>query len=138
MAATSKMFRAKKIVPGKVSGPALVTRGCLSFQGFIDPKRGVFSAPVTELQGASFVGAVLIFPSGKGPSVGPSVLDLACRFGNAPAAIINLEIDPMMVAGCVLQNIPLVQVEDPGIFDQVKNGDAVTVDADRGEVTISK
>lgn len=28
-------------------------------------------------------------------------------------------------------------VEDPRIFDQVKKGDTVTVDADRGEVSIS-
>jgi len=31
-----------------------------------------------------------------------------------------------------------VQVEDSSIFDQVKNGDMVTVDADKGEVTVSK
>ncbi len=132
-----RKFKAKKIWQGKASGPALVTRERFSFSGFIDPKRGIFSSPMTELKGSSFIGAVLIFTSGDGSSTGPSALDLACRYGNCPAAIVNLEIDPYIVQGCVFQNIPMVQVEDPSIFDQVKNGDTVTVDADRGEVIAS-
>ncbi len=130
-----KKFKAKIIVPGRASGPALVTRERLSFHGFTDPKKGIFSSPSTELNGLSFVGRVLIFTSGKGASAGPRVLDAACRLGNTPAAIVNLELEPFIVQGCVFQNIPLVQVEDPTIFDKIKNGDMVTVDADNGEVT---
>jgi len=132
-----KEFKAKKIWQGKVSGLALVTRERFSFGGFVDPKRGIFSSPMTELKGSSFVGAVLIFTSGDGSSSGPSALDLACRYGNCPAAIVNLEVDPFIVQGCVFQNIPMVQVEDPIIFDQVKSGDMVTVDADKGEIIVS-
>jgi len=129
-----RTFKAKTLVPGKATGPALITRERLSFQGFTDPNRGIFIAPQTELQGKSFKGAVLIFTSGKGSSAGASTLDLACRLGNSPAAIINLQIDSFIAAGCVLEDIPLVQVEDPSIFDQVKNGDIIMVDADKGEI----
>jgi len=132
-----KEFKAKKIWQGKASGSALVTRERFSFGGFVDPKRGVFNSPMTDLKGSSFVGAVLIFTSGDGTSSGPSALDLACRYGNCPAAIVNLEIDPFIVQGCVFQNIPMVQVEDPSIFDQVKSGDMVMVDADKGEIIVS-
>jgi predicted aconitase with swiveling domain len=132
-----KEFKAKKIWQGKASGPALVTKERFSFGGFVDPKRGVFNSPMTDLKGSSFVGAVLIFTSGDGSSSGPSAFDLACRYGNWPAAIVNLEVDPFIVQGCVFQNIPMVQVEDPSIFEQVKSGDMVTVDADKGEIIVS-
>lgn len=132
-----KRFKAKEIVPGRVSGPALVTRERVSFHGFIDPEQGIFSSPATELRGSSFGGRVMVFTSGKGAASGPRVLDAACRFGHAPAAIVNLELEPFIVQGCVMQNIPLVQVEDETIFDHVKNGDIVTVDSGKGEVTLT-
>jgi predicted aconitase with swiveling domain len=130
-------IKAKSLWRGKASGPALITRERISFSGgMIDPRRGVFVSPVTELKGASFAGAVLIFTSGKGPTSGASMLDLACRHGNKPAAIVNLEIDPITAAACALQDIPFLQISDPGIFDRVKNGDRITVDADKGEIIL--
>jgi uncharacterized protein len=131
-------FKAKEIVPGKASGLALVTRERLSFHGFIDPAQGIFSSPETELKGSSFAGRVLVFTSGKGAAAGPRVLDAACRFGHAPAAIVNVEIEPFIVQACVFQGIPLVQVDDPAIFDHVQTGDRVTVDSGKGEVTITR
>lgn len=132
-----RRFAAKEIVPGMASGLALVTKERLSFHGFIDPGRGIFSSPATELNGESFAGRVLVFTSGKGASAGPRVLDAACRFGHIPAAIVNLEIEPFIVQGCVFQGIPLVQVGDPAIFEYIHNGDRVTVDSGKGEVTIT-
>jgi len=134
-----KIFRAKKISLGKACGPALITRDRLGLRGFANLEQGKFlggSLGIGDLEGTSFAGAVLIFPSSKGSTLWSITLDLHCRSGNAPAAMINSRLDPFVALGCVLQDIPLVQVEDPSIFDQVKNGDTVTVDADRGEVII--
>ena len=55
--------------------------------------------------------------------------------GSLPS--INIEIEPFIVQGCVFQGIPLVQVDDPTIFDHIKNGDMVTVDSGKGEVMIT-
>jgi hypothetical protein len=135
------IFKARKISPGKACGPALITRERLGLRGFANLEQGKFSGGslgIGDLEGASFAGAVLIFPSSKGSTLWSITLDLHCRLGNAPAAMINSNIDPFVALGCVLQDIPLVQVEDSSIFDQVKNGDMVTVDADKGEVTVSK
>jgi hypothetical protein len=129
-------FKAREIVPGTATGPALVTRERVSFHGFIDPEKGIFSSAATELKGASFAGHVLIFTSGKGAAAGPRVLDAACRFGHIPAAMINLELEAFIVQACVMQNIPLVQVESTEIFHQVRNGDNVSVDTKTGEVLI--
>jgi len=121
---TVKIFKAKKISSGKASGPALITRERLGLRG------------MGELEGASLAGAVLIFPSSKGSTLWSITLDHLCRFGNAPAAMINSKLDPFVTLGCILQDIPLVQIEDESFFEQVKNGDLVTVDADRGEISI--
>jgi predicted aconitase with swiveling domain len=131
-----KVFKAERIVQGKASGPALVTRERVSFKGFIDPEKGIFKGRTTELLGASFAGKVLIFTSAKGSTMWSVMLDLSCRFGHRPAAMVVLEKHPFVVLGCVLQDIPLVQVYDSSIFDQVKSGDTVTVDADKGEVIV--
>ena len=136
-----KVFKAKKISAGMASGPALVTKERISFSGFANLEQGIFTegtltGTMGGIGGASFAGAVLIFPCSKGSTTWTIKFDVACRFGNAPAAIINSKVDPFVVLGCVMQDIPLVQVEDLNIFEQVKNGDTVIVDADRGEIRV--
>jgi uncharacterized protein len=133
-----KVLRAKGISPGRSTGPALVWRERLALRGFADLEEGTFTGGMGELEGVSFAGTVLVFPSSKGSTLWSITLDLACRFGNAPAAMINSKLDPFVALGCVLEGIPLVQVEDTSIFDEVKNGDVLTVDADRGEVSITQ
>ena len=130
-------FKAKKVSPGTASGPALVIKERFSVLGGVDPERGVFIKRGTELEGVSFAGKVLIFISGKGSSSWSGYFKIACRHGSAPAAVINLEIDPLVALACVLNDIPFVQVEDPAILEKVKNGDIVTVDADKGVVLCS-
>ena len=131
-------FKAKKYVSGKVTGEALITRERMMFLGFTDPDKGIFHAPNTELYGSSFKDKVLIYTSGKASSGGARAIDLAVRAGNAPAAIINLEMDPITVAGCAFDDIPLVEVSDPSIFDKVKKGDIVTVDTEKEEVIVQR
>ncbi|MFC1894106.1 aconitase X swivel domain-containing protein [Chloroflexota bacterium] len=133
-----KVYKARRISAGRASGPALVTKERVGFRGFVNIEQGTFTGGMGKLEGASFAGAVLIFPSSKGSTLWSITLDATCRCGNAPAAFINSKIDPFVVLGCVLQDIPLVQVEDLSIFDQIKNGDTLTVDADGGEVIIGK
>jgi len=124
----SKFYNVKKIIPGQVKGEALIAKERYSFQGFIDPKKGIFHAPQSKLCGYSIKGAVLIFISGKGSSAGAAALDLACRYGNAPGAVINFEIEPFMVASCALNDIPMFQLEDLKIFDEVEIGDKIEID----------
>ena len=106
------------------------------FMGYADPNKGIFSAPTTELQGKSFKNAVMIWTSGKAGTGGPRGLDYCVRAGNAPAAMVNLEIDPILVAAFAMENIPMVQIFDENIFTKVKNGDKVIVDADNEEVVV--
>ena len=77
------------------------------------------------------------FPGGKGSSVvqqdGLYHLD---RFGNMPSALIVKDPDPVLVAGAIIMEIPMVDRIDQEFYDTVKDGDMVTVNADEGYVEI--
>ena len=81
--------------------------------------------------------AVLIFPGGKGSSVvqqdGLYHLD---RFHNMPAALIIQDPDPVLVAGAIIMELPMVDKVDPAFYETVKDGDMVEVNADEGYVEI--
>ena len=132
-----RVFKGKGIAKGISGGPALVCRERLALRGFADLEKGTFAGGMGDLEGRSFAGTVLVFPSSKGSTLWSITLDLACRFGNSPAAMVNSRLDPFVALGCVLEGIPLIQVEDASIFDEVRNGDFLTVDADRGEVSMT-
>jgi predicted aconitase with swiveling domain len=132
------VFKGRPLCQGKASGPALVTRERLGFRGYANLEQGTFSGGMGNLEGAAFAGAVLIFPSSRGSTLWSITLDQACRFGNAPAAMVIAKRDPFVALGCALQEIPLVLVENGRIFDEIKSGDMVSVDANSGEVRVFK
>ena len=129
-----RTYKVRVVSPGIATGPAVVMKDRLSLKGSVDPVRGVFTMPETPLDGLPLTGKVLIFISGKGSSSWSGYFKLACRHNSTPAAIVNLEIDPLVAAACVFNDVPLVQLEDTGIFDEVQTGDPVTVDTTRGIV----
>ena len=131
-------YAAKKVTPGQGSGPALVVKGRLGLRGFADPQQGVLKGGMGDLEGAPLGGAVLIFTSSKGSTTWSMTLDLVCRHGHVPAAMVITQPDSFVALGCVLQGIPLVLVEDARIFDKVKTNDAVFVDADKQEVIVNR
>ena len=63
-----KVFKARKMSPGKASGPAVVTKKRLGFRGFVNIEEGTFTKATGDLEGISFAGAILIFPSSRGAS----------------------------------------------------------------------
>ncbi len=64
----------RKISPGVITGEALVTSQGISFYGGVDPETGVVVEKDHELENQSIVGKILVFPSGKGSTVGSYVL----------------------------------------------------------------
>jgi predicted aconitase with swiveling domain len=78
-------------------------------------------------------GRVLIFPTGKGSTVGSYSLYRLARAGLAPIAIINAESEPIVAVGAIISEIPMVDQVD---ITQIRTGDLVLVDGD--QVTIQK
>ena len=123
----------RKIFQGKISGEALVTKDSISFYGGVDPETGIVVEKGHELEGKSISGKILVFPSGKGSTVGSYVIYGLKKNGVGPAAIINKETETIVATGVILAGIPCVDQID---IDKIKDGDSVVVDADKAEVII--
>ncbi len=129
----TKQFAGRKISPGTASGEALVTTQSLSFYGGVDPETGVVVEKDHELEGQSITGKVLIFPSGKGSTVGSYVLYQLAKTGKGPVAIINQQTETIVAVGCIIGEIPAI---DRIPINEIKTGQQLRIDATKGLVEI--
>jgi predicted aconitase with swiveling domain len=127
------IFHGRKIYQGIAQGQALVTTMGISFYGGVDPETGVIVEKGHELEGECISGKVLVFPTGKGSTVGSYTLYRLKQAGVAPAAIINASCETITAVGCIIAEIPCI---DRIPLDQIKNGSFVSVNADLGLVEI--
>ncbi len=125
-------IKCHKVACGSAHGPALVTNDAISFLGNVDASTGMVVDPAHELYGQCIAGRVLIFPGGKGSTVGSYVIYQLKKKRLAPAAMINIRSEPIVAVGAIISGIPLVDRVTPEIM-QIKSGTLVDVDAD-GEV----
>ena len=126
-------MQGRKIFKGKVVGEALVTGDDISFYGGCDPETGEIVEKDHHLEGKSVSGKILVFPSGKGSTVGSYVLYALKKAEKAPLAIVNKIMDPVVAVGCIISEIPAVDQID---ITKIKNGQKIEVDADNGVVTL--
>lgn len=127
-------FKCRIISRGYAEGEAIVSREYISFLGGVDKETGVIMD--SGLKGKSIAGKILVFPGGKGSTVGTYVLLNLKKNGVAPKAIINRKTEPIIAVGAVIASIPLVEVRDDEFFEVVKDGDRLVVDAENGYVEI--
>ena len=105
----------------------------ISFFGGVDPETGVVLERGHTLEGQSIAGKVLVFPSGKGSTVGSYTLYRLKFNGKAPAAVINAECETITAVGCIIAEIPCV---DQIPLAQIHTGDELSVDGEAGTVEI--
>jgi predicted aconitase with swiveling domain len=123
----------RTIYKGVAQGEALVTSQGISFFGGVDPETGVVVERGHELEGKSIAGKVLVFPKGKGSTVGSYTLYRLKHNNKAPAAIVNSECETITAVGCIISEIPCVDQLD---IQKIKKGQTITVDGDVGEIII--
>ncbi len=126
------------IIPGNVQGEAIVTSQPISFFGGLNPEKGIIIERGHELKGMCVTGKILVFPRGKGSTVGSYVIYAMKKKGTAPAAIINIETEPIIAAGCVIANIPLIDKLNENPIKVIKTGDWVKVFADEGIIEVKR
>ncbi len=119
---------ARVIKAGQARGEALISPDPIGFLGGVDPDTGVVIEAGHPLEGQSVAGRVLVFPTGKGSTVGSYTLYRLARNGLAPAAIVNAEADPVVAVGAIIAEIPMVDHVDisciqPGDWVQVREGE---------------
>jgi predicted aconitase with swiveling domain len=120
-----EQLKGRIIYKGKAQAEALVTAMPISFYGGVDPNTGVVIEKGHELNGISVKGKVLVFPQGKGSTVGSYTLYRMKKNGVAPAAMINKETETIIAVGAIISEIPFVDKVDT---TKIKNGAKVTVD----------
>ena len=127
------LIRGRSISTGKASGPLLVSPQPISFLSGIDPETGIIVEKGHPLMGTCIAGQVLVFPYGKGSTVGSYVLYALSRNGHAPSAIVNAEAEAIIATGAIISEIPMIdRINVP--LTRLKNGTCVTVDGSRGEM----
>jgi len=126
-------FTGRTISQGVAVGEALVTKQGISFFGGVDPDTGQVVERGHELEGQSLAGKVLVFPSGKGSTVGSYTLYRLKHSGCAPLAIVNAECETITAVGCIIAEIPCV---DQVALERLSSGQRLLVDGDRGLVEI--
>jgi predicted aconitase with swiveling domain len=127
------ILQGRKIFPGKATGQALVSKMGISFYGGVDPETGVITEKGHDLEGRSIAGAILVFPRGKGSTVGSYILYRLQKNGHAPLAIINAECETITAVGCIIAEIPCIDQIDLSL---IQAGITIEVNADKGQATI--
>ncbi len=132
---TSKGTRltGRRIASGRAAGEVLATRMGISFFGGVDPDTGIVVEKGHELEGQCITGKVLVFPTGKGSTVGSYTLYRLKKAGMAPAAVLNAEAETITAVGCIISDIPCV---DRLPLDQLRTGMLVAVDGELGVVEV--
>ena len=117
-------LKGRIISKGKGEGEALTTSQPISFYGGVDPDTGEIIEKGHELQGKNVKAKILVFPNGKGSTVGSYTLYRMKKNGNAPAGIINRECETIVAVGAIISEIPCVDKID---ISKIKTGDIVRI-----------
>jgi len=132
-----ELVRGRKISGGTAEGLALVSHEAISFFGGVNPDTGVITEKGHELEGTTVKDRVLVFPNGKGSTVGSYTLYRMKRNGVAPRAIINVECEPIVAVGAIISEIPTVDRLERDPLTLFQSGRRLKVDADRSVVEVS-
>ena len=125
-------LQGRSIHIGYAEGEALVTQMSISFFGGIDPDTGIVVERGHELQDQSIAGKILVFPTGKGSTVGSYTLYRLKKAGFSPLAIVNSECEPITAVGCIISGIPCV---DKIPIDLIYSGMRLAINGSQGTVT---
>jgi predicted aconitase with swiveling domain len=125
---SEEVLKGRCVYPGSATGEAVVLKSPFSFLGELSSVTGQLSVADPDLNGASIVGKILVCPTGKGSSGGPTVAWLAKQAGNAPLAVVCTEIEPVLALGVITAEIPAVDRLDKDPVVTIHSGDLLTVE----------
>jgi len=120
-----EQLKGRLISKGNGEGEALVTSQPISFYGGVDPNTGIVIEKGHELQGQNIKGKILVFPQGKGSTVGSYTLYRMKKNGTAPIGMINKECETIVAVGAIISEIPCVDKID---ISKIKTGNKVAVE----------
>ncbi|MCU1393227.1 MAG: putative aconitase subunit 2 [Ilumatobacteraceae bacterium] len=127
--------------PGEATGDLLVLGDGLSFYGGVDHE-GTITAVRHPQDGVSVVGRVVALPTARGSSSSASVVAELIRAGVAPAALLLVDLDTILVVGALVaaelygHRLPIAHITRD-VFERLGSGTVdVTCDAAGDAATI--
>jgi predicted aconitase with swiveling domain len=120
-------LKGRLIFKGNAEGEALVTRQPVSFYGGVDPSTGEVIEKGHELEGKVMKGKILVFPNGKGSTVGSYTLYRMKKNATAPAGIINSDCETVVAVGAIISEIPCVDKID---ISKIRTGVKVKIEGE--------
>jgi len=121
-------LRGRVISEGEARGEALVSYRPLSFYGDIDKETGLVIGRDSDIYGCKVADKILILPYTRGSTVSAWIIYALKRRKLSPKAIILWgPADPVIASGCLISNIPLIDMVRPKPQLYIKSGDEVEV-----------
>ncbi len=127
------IIKGRIINPGKAEGFALKSISPISFYGGVDPETGTIIENGHDLEGACFKDKILVFKCGKGSTIGSYILYRLKKEKLAPAGIILEECETIIAVGCIISDIPCLDLVD---IKNISTGDYIKINAEQGEIEI--
>ncbi len=127
-----RVLNGRPVVAGSAKGGAVVSTQPISLWGGLNPQTGEIIDRRHERCGEIITGKIFVFPGGKGSSTASAVLLESIRSGTAPAAIINVNVDPILALGSIVaeelyhKTVPIVVLSKKD-HATISDGDYLTV-----------
>ena len=126
-------IKCRPISQGMTVGEAMVSDDPISFYGDVDPETGIIINPKHQLYKKSIQDKILVFPIGRGSTVGSYIIYRSALRGVGPKGMICRQAEHIVAVGAIMSNIPMV--DKPEKFD-FKDNQKIKLDADKGEIEI--
>ena len=124
----STIINVKRAWGPTLEGEVLVMREGFSPRYDLDRVTGVISRVGHSVEGQSIKDRILVIPTSKGGVAGGWAFFDLLHKGIAPLALVFGKLNPVMVQGAVLANMPITEGWDQNLLDLLKNGDRIQVD----------
>lgn len=125
---SERVYIGRPIKAGRAEGFAVVSPEPIGFLGGVDPETGMVIEPGHALEGRNIAGSILVFPTGKGSTVGSYTIYRMARRGVAPAGILCAESETIVAVGAIIAGIPMV---DSIPIEEIEDGDWVRIDGEQ-------
>jgi predicted aconitase with swiveling domain len=142
MSTQGRLLRGRGCAPGRFEGEIVVSAQPFGFWQGLDPQTGVVIDKRHDCCGASVRGKAFAFPSGRGSTGTPGIFLEAVRNGCAPAAIVNVTSEPMIIMCALLAeaffkvSIPIIELPDARPAEVFRTGDRVRIDGAQGVIEV--
>jgi predicted aconitase with swiveling domain len=142
---SGQVYSGRTLAPGTATGRALVLDEPLSLWGGFDLATGRVVDRHHPQQGSTLTARMVLMPAGRGSSSSSSILAEAVRLGTAPAGIILLHADEILLVGALVAAelygcfIPIV-VLDQSANAAIHEDDIIGIEAhdDHARITVSR